>query len=141
MRILQNLQNSAKITQKIPKKINYKKPIIAAVNGYALGGGCEIATACHIRYASKNALFGQPEVKLGIIAGWGGTQNLPKIVGLSNAIDLLVSGRIINAEEARHIGLVNNIYRDICMCIYSKLHNKHRLYGPIGSNCEKLLRK
>ena len=92
--------------------MNYKKPIIAAVNGYALGGGCEIASACHIRYASKNALFGQPEVKLGIIAGWGGTQNLPKIVGLSNAIDLLVTGRIINAEEARYIGLVNNIYLD-----------------------------
>ena len=87
-----------------------KKPIIAAVNGYALGGGCEIATACHIRYASKNALFGQPEVKLGIIAGWGGTQNLPKLVGFSNAIDLLVSGKIINAEEAYRIGLVNKIF-------------------------------
>ena len=90
--------------------INYKKPIIAAVNGYALGGGCEIATACHIRYASKNALFGQPEVKLGIIAGWGGTQNLPKLIGLSNAIDLLVSGKIINAEEGYRIGLVNKIF-------------------------------
>ena len=90
--------------------MNYKKPIIAAVNGYALGGGCEIATACHIRYASKNALFGQPEVKLGIIAGWGGTQNLPKLVGFSNAIDLLVSGKIINAEEGYRIGLVNAIF-------------------------------
>ena len=90
--------------------MNYKKPIIAAVNGYALGGGCEIATACHIRYASKNALFGQPEVKLGIIAGWGGTQNLPKLVGFSNAIDLLVSGKIIDAEEGYRIGLVNKIF-------------------------------
>jgi len=90
--------------------MNYKKPIIAAVNGYALGGGCEIASACHIRYASKNALFGQPEVKLGIIAGWGGTQNLPKLVGFSNAIDLLVSGKIINAEEGYRIGLVNAIF-------------------------------
>ena len=90
--------------------MNYKKPIIAAVNGYALGGGCEIASACHIRYASKNALFGQPEVKLGIIAGWGGTQNLPKLVGFSNAIDLLVSGKIINAEEGYRIGLVNKIF-------------------------------
>ena len=89
---------------------NYPKPIIGAINGYALGGGCEIATACHIRYASKNALFGQPEVKLGIIAGWGGTQNLPKLVGFSNAIDLLVSGKIIDAEEGYRIGLVNKIF-------------------------------
>ena len=100
-------QNGQQLVRSI---INYKKPIIAAVNGYALGGGCEIASACHIRYASKNALFGQPEVKLGIIAGWGGTQNLPKLVGLSNAIDLLVSGKIINAEEGYRIGLVNAIF-------------------------------
>ena len=96
--------------QLVKSIINYNKPVIAAVNGYALGGGCEIASACHIRYASKNALFGQPEVTLGIIAGWGGTQNLPKIVGLSNAIDLLVSGKIINAEEAYRIGLVNALF-------------------------------
>ena len=90
--------------------INYKKPVIAAVNGYALGGGCEIATACHIRYASNNAIFGQPEVKLGIIAGWGGTQNLPRLIGQSNALDLLVSGRTINANEAYRMGLINSIF-------------------------------
>mgnify|MGYP001241402015 FL=1 len=89
---------------------NYKKPIIAAINGYALGGGCEIASACHIRYASNNAIFGQPEVKLGIMAGWGGTQNLPKLVGRSNAIDLLVSGKTIDANEAYRIGLINSIF-------------------------------
>ena len=101
----------SKIGQKLVRTIaTYKKPIVAAINGYALGGGCEIASACHIRYASKNALFGQPEVKLGIIAGWGGTQNLHKIVGLSNAMDLLVSGKIINSDEAYRIGLVNAIF-------------------------------
>tara|TARA_Y100000994_G_scaffold243037_1_gene240805 strand:+ start:234 stop:1049 length:816 start_codon:yes stop_codon:yes gene_type:complete len=89
---------------------NYNKPIIAAINGYALGGGCEIASACHLRYASNNAIFGQPEVKLGIIAGWGGTQNLPKIVGLSNALDLLISGKSIDVNEAYRIGLVNAIF-------------------------------
>tara|TARA_B100000579_G_C22844198_1_gene863412 strand:- start:3224 stop:4039 length:816 start_codon:yes stop_codon:yes gene_type:complete len=89
---------------------NYNKPIIAAINGYALGGGCEIASACHLRYASNNAIFGQPEVKLGIIAGWGGTQNLPKIVGLSNALDLLISGRNIDVNEAYRIGLVSAIF-------------------------------
>ena len=101
----------SKIGQKLVRTIvTYNKPVVAAINGYALGGGCEIASACHIRYASKNALFGQPEVKLGIIAGWGGTQNLHKIVGLSNAMDLLVSGKIINSEEAYRIGLVNAIF-------------------------------
>ena len=90
--------------------MNYKKPVIAAINGYALGGGCEIATACHIRYATDNAVFGQPEVKLGIIAGWGGTQNLPRLIGYSNAIDLLVSGKIIDSNEAYRIGLINSIF-------------------------------
>jgi len=101
----------SRIGQNLVKCImEYNKPVIAAVNGYALGGGCEIASACHIRYASENALFGQPEVKLGIIAGWGGTQNLPKLVGLSNAIDLLITGKIINVKEAYRIGLVNAIF-------------------------------
>ena len=86
------------------------KPVIAAVNGYALGGGCEIALACHLRYASSNAIFGQPEVKLGIIAGWGGTQNLPRLIGPSNALDLLLSGRNIKSDEAYRLGLVNNIF-------------------------------
>ena len=100
------------IGQKLVENItSYNKPIVAAVNGYALGGGCEIASACHIRYASENASFGQPEVKLGIIAGWGGTQNLPKLIGLSNAIDLLISGKMIDAEESYRIGLINAIFK------------------------------
>jgi len=83
------------------------KPVIAAVNGFALGGGCEIAMACHIRIASENASFGQPEVKLGLLPGWGGTQRLPKIIGVGRANELITTGKIINAEEALRIGLVN----------------------------------
>ena len=71
-------------------------PVIAAINGFALGGGCEISLACHLRFASKNAKFGQPEVKLGLIPGWGGTQRLPKIVGKGNAIELIIGGHIID---------------------------------------------
>jgi len=85
------------------------KPVIAAVNGFALGGGCEIAMACHIRIASENASFGQPEVKLGLLPGWGGTQRLPKIIGVGRANELITTGKIINAEEALRIGLANGV--------------------------------
>ena len=96
--------------QKIFSKIeNFRKPVIAAINGYALGGGCELSLACHIRYASKNAYIGQPEVKLGLLPGWGGTQRLPKIVGVGKAIELITTGKIINAEESYRIGLANKI--------------------------------
>lgn len=88
---------------------NSTKPVIAAVNGFALGGGCEIALACHIRVASENAMFGQPEVLLGIIPGWGGTQRLPKIVGTGIANELIVTGQRISAAEAHRIGLVNHV--------------------------------
>ena len=85
------------------------KPIVAAVNGFALGGGCELAMACHIRIASDAAKFGQPEVKLGLIPGYGGTQRLPRLVGKGRALQLLLSGDMIDAQEAYRIGLVNRV--------------------------------
>ena len=88
---------------------SYPKPIIAAVNGYALGGGLELALACHIRYISKNAILGLPEVSLGLIPGFGGTQRLRNIVGLGNAIEIIASANHIKAEDAERLGLANRI--------------------------------
>jgi enoyl-CoA hydratase len=85
------------------------KPTIAAVNGFALGGGCELALACDIRYASSRAKLGQPEINLGIVPGWGGTQRLARICGLGVAKELVYTGRTVDAEEALRIGLVNAI--------------------------------
>ena len=85
------------------------KPTVAAVNGFALGGGCELAMACHIRIASESAKFGQPEVKLGIVPGYGGTQRLPRLVGKGRALQLLMTGEMIDAAEAYRIGLVNRV--------------------------------
>lgn len=85
------------------------KPVIAAVNGFALGGGCELAMACHLRVASESAKFGQPEVKLGIAPGYGGTVRLPRLVGRPRALELLLTGEMIDAAEAHRIGLVNRV--------------------------------
>ncbi len=110
-----------------------EKPVVAAVNGYALGGGCELAMACHVRFASENARFGQPEVNLGIIPGYGGTQRLARLVGAGRALELCLSGDPINAEEAHRIGLINKVYplpellpkaREFCKKVMSK--------GPIA---------
>src|SRR3954451_20950072 len=88
---------------------NLGKPVIAAVNGFALGGGCETAMACTIRIAAENAKFGQPEVKLGLLPGGGGTQRLPRLVGKGRALQLILTGETISAQEAYRIGLVNEI--------------------------------
>jgi len=86
------------------------KPVIAAVNGFALGGGCELALACHIRLASVNAKFSQPEVNLGIIPGYGGTQRLARLINAGRAAELILTGDMIGAEEAYRLGLVNKVY-------------------------------
>jgi enoyl-CoA hydratase/carnithine racemase len=88
---------------------NLGKPVIAAVNGFALGGGCETAMACTIRIAAEHAKFGQPEVKLGVIPGGGGTQRLPRLVGRGRALQLILTGEMISAQEAYRIGLVNEV--------------------------------
>ena len=89
---------------------NMSKPVIAAINGFALGGGCELSMACDIRLASDKAKFGQPEVGLGITPGFAGTQRLPRIVGVSKAMELILTAKVIKAEEAKAIGLVSEVY-------------------------------
>jgi enoyl-CoA hydratase len=88
---------------------NLGKPVIAAINGFALGGGCETAMACTIRVASENAKFGQPEVKLGLLPGGGGTQRLPRLIGKGRALQIILTGEIISAQDAYRVGLVNEV--------------------------------
>lgn len=96
--------------QKVLDRIeNLGKPVIAAVNGFALGGGCELALACHVRVASENARLGTPEVKLGIMCGYAGTQRLPRLVGKGRALEMLLTGEMVGASEALRIGLVNRV--------------------------------
>ena len=89
---------------------NLDKPVVAAINGFALGGGCELALACHIRIASENAKFGQPEVNLGIIPGYGGTQRLTRLINSGRAMEYILTGDMIDSSEALRIGLVNKVY-------------------------------
>jgi enoyl-CoA hydratase len=90
----------------------FPKPVIAVVNGYALGGGAELAMACHLRIATGNAVFSLPEVSLGLIPGYGGTQRLPALIGRGNAMELILTGRQMKAEEAKSVGLVNKVVVD-----------------------------
>jgi enoyl-CoA hydratase len=109
------------------------KPVLAAVNGFALGGGCELAMACHLRIASENAKFGQPEVKLGITPGYGGTVRLPRLVGRGRALELLLSGAMIDAHEALRIGLVNRVVAaDQLLTESSNLLNNILENGPLA---------
>lgn len=113
------------------------KPVVAAVNGYALGGGCELSMACHIRVASSKALFGQPEVKLGLIPGYGGTQRLPRLVGKGRALEILLTGRNVTAEEAQKIGLANVVCDpDDLDSVVAELLESILANGPLAvSNC------
>lgn len=89
-----------------------RKPVVAAVNGYALGGGAELAMACHLRIAGENAVFGLPEVGLGLIPGYGGTQRLPALIGKARALEMILTGKQVKAQEAKELGLVNGIDED-----------------------------
>ncbi|MHC1585281.1 MAG: enoyl-CoA hydratase/isomerase family protein, partial [Candidatus Syntropharchaeia archaeon] len=115
------------------KKIeDLSKPVIAAINGYALGGGCELAMVCDIRIASENAKFGQPEINIGIIPGAGGTQRLPRLVGAGIAKELVFTGDIIDAKEAERIGLVNRVVpADKLMETVMEIANKIKKKSPL----------
>lgn len=116
----------AKRGQDVFNKIELSpKPIIAAVNGFALGGGCELAMACHLRIASENAKFGQPEVKLGLTPGYGGTQRLVQLIGKGRALHLLITAETIDAAEADRLGLVNEVVQTV----------------ELLDNCKTLLKK
>lgn len=109
------------------------KPVLAAVNGFALGGGCELAMACHIRIASENARFGQPEVNLGITPGYGGTQRLPRIVGKGNALYMLLSAEHVNAQDALRMGLVSRVVpQDQLLAEAEKLMKAIVAKGPVA---------
>jgi len=120
---------------------NCPKPVIAAVNGFALGGGCELAMACHMRIATENAKFGQPEVNLGIIPGYGGTQRLTQLVGKGKAFELMMTGDMISAEEGKSLGLVNHVVKskeeliELSKKIISKIASKAPLAVGLVVDC------
>lgn len=112
---------------------NFHVPVVAAVNGFALGGGCELTMACHIRIASTNAKFGQPEVNLGLVPGYGGTQRLPQIIGKGRAMELLLTADMIDAEKALQYGLVTHVVElDQLIEKATKIINKIAMKGPIS---------
>jgi enoyl-CoA hydratase/carnithine racemase len=112
---------------------NLGKPVVAAVNGFALGGGCELAMACTFRIAAESAKFGQPEVKLGIMPGYGGSQRLPRLVGKGRALQIILSGDVISAQEAYRIGLVNEIVPSANLIERAEaILNQINANGPLG---------
>ncbi|MCG8374178.1 MAG: enoyl-CoA hydratase-related protein, partial [Balneolales bacterium] len=111
---------------------DFHKPVIAAVNGFALGGGCELAMACHIRVAISTARLGLPEVSLGLIPGYGGTQRLPQLVGKAKALELIMTGKFIGAEEAYAIGLVNQVVEADLLDASKALMKSMIKQGPIA---------
>jgi enoyl-CoA hydratase len=118
---------------------SFDKPIIAAVNGYALGGGCELSMACDIRIAAEHAKFGLPELSLGILPGGGGTQRLTQLVGKGKAKELIFTGQIISAQEAQEIGLVNKVvpYKELITAVEEMAH-KMMKKGPLALRMAKL---
>lgn len=128
LKLSQNGQILFKMIEDCPK------PVIAAVNGFALGGGCELAMACHLRICTESAKFGQPEVNLGIIPGYGGTQRLTQLVGRGKALELLLTGDMISAQDALRLGLVNHVVgnREELMALSHKLMMKMISKAPIA---------
>ena len=113
---------------------NSEKPVIAAVNGFALGGGCELAMSCHMRIATENAKFGQPEVNLGIIPGYGGTQRLTQLIGKGRALEFMMTGDMMSAQEAYQFGLVNHVVsdREELMMLSDKIIRKIMTKAPLA---------
>jgi enoyl-CoA hydratase len=109
------------------------KPVVAAINGFALGGGCELALACHVRIAAEGARLGTPEVKLGLMCGYGGTQRLPRLVGRGRALEVLLTGEMVDAQEAFRIGLVNRVVpKDRLLAEAQALLAKILANGPLS---------
>lgn len=123
--------------QKVMNSIeNSRKPVIAAINGFALGGGCELAMSCHIRVASENAMFGQPEIKLGVIPGFGGTQRLVRLVGKGRAMEMNLMGNMIDAKRAYETGLVNQVVsQSELMDVVTKMAKQLTFSAPIAMQC------
>jgi enoyl-CoA hydratase len=126
-------ENFAARGQRIVERLaSLPVPVIAAVNGFALGGGCELAMACDLIFASTRARFGQPEVKLGVIPGFGGTQRLVRRVGMSNALDLCLTARIVDAAEAKAMGLVSRVVEGDVVAEALKCGEEIALLGPVA---------
>lgn len=129
--------NFALYGQKVMNTIEQsKKPVIAAINGFALGGGCELAMSCHIRIASDNAMFGQPEIKLGVIPGFGGTQRLVRLIGKGRAMEMNLMGGMIDAKRAYDIGLVNSVIPQAeLISTVEKMAKQLTYSAPIAMQC------